>query len=63
MRISFTTEALTKLQIPVTPVKTGVQDVLKKIDSRFRGNDVDSFCKRFYLLFATSHLLLATYGF
>jgi hypothetical protein len=34
-------EALAKHPNHVTPVKTGVQEVLKRLDSRFRGNDVE----------------------
>jgi hypothetical protein len=34
-------EALVKHPNHVTPVKTGVQEVLKRLDSRFRGNDVE----------------------
>ena len=33
------TEAIAKLNKSVTPAKAGVQKFLKRLDSRFRGND------------------------
>ena len=33
-------EALAKPKIGVTPAKAGVQKFLKRLDSRFRGNDI-----------------------
>jgi hypothetical protein len=36
---SFSTETAFKLSNPVTPVKTRIQNIRKKRDSRFRGKD------------------------
>jgi hypothetical protein len=41
-------EDIAKLPISVTPVKTGGQDVLKRPDSRFRGNEVEGLLRVFH---------------
>jgi hypothetical protein len=39
MKYRMKSDKLVKSLKPVTPVKTGVQKVLKSLDSRLRGND------------------------
>jgi len=37
-----------KVPIPVTPARAGVYNILKLLDSRFRGNDEKGAFKTFY---------------
>jgi len=39
--MSLNSEAFAELPNPVTPVKTGGQNIVKPRDSRFRGNDFE----------------------
>ena len=41
-------DELVKSQKPVTPVKAGVHNTLKYLDSRFRGNDKNGAKRIFY---------------
>jgi hypothetical protein len=41
IRIILSSEALSKHPNQVTPVETGVQEALTRLESRLRGNDVE----------------------